>query len=269
MVLMRIKGTVRYIVAALSLLLFAVLTMAYSSQQQQLLVCKALRVNVLDSSRYRFVTPHRVERYLNNRIGALPGCRMREINTYQIEELLRALPAVREVSAYGTADGELRIRVAQRLPMFRIMARDGRSCYVDSEGKSFPLDEQYTAHVLVVSGQISLPPDTLCMAEEGPYMASQASYRGFWHDLFDFASYLYHDSFWRALIAQVYIAREDRIELVPRVGGQIIVLGDLRDYAYKMNKLWSLYRAQLPGAGLNQYSEINLIYSNQVVCKRW
>lgn len=266
---MQIKGTLRYIVAGLLLLVFAVLTMGYSSQQQRLLVCKSLRVDVVDSSHYRFVTPHRVERYLNNRIGALPGCRMREINTYQIEELLRALPAVREVSAYGTADGDLRIRVVQRLPMFRIMARDGRSCYVDSEGKSFPLDEQYTAHVLVVNGQISLPPDTLCMADEGIHMDAKASSRGFWHDLFDFANYLYQDSFWRSLIAQVYIAREDRIELIPRVGGQIIVLGDLHDYAYKMNKLWSLYRAQLPGVGLNQYSEINLIYSNQVVCKRW
>ena len=79
---------------------------------------------------------------------------------------------------------------------------------------------------------------------------------------------MYEDDFWRAQITQVYVRDTLNVELVPRVGSQIIALGDLSGYEYKLMKLRSLYASRLPGEGLNRYDRIDLRYGRQVVCKR-
>ena len=84
--------------------------------------------------------------------------------------------------------------------------------------------------------------------------------------LYYLASYVNKDKFLRSQIIQVYINKEGEIELVPRVGNHIIVLGDVNDLDEKFEKLMIFYKKALGYAGWNNYKTINLKYNNQIVC---
>ena len=115
---------------------------------------------------------------------------------------------------------------------------------------------------VVVSGAVRSAPG------EGEPQRLNVSGNTFYGELYRFLSAVYEDDFWRAQIAQVYVRDTLNVELVPRVGSQIISLGDLSGYEYKLMKLRSLYASRLPGEGLNSYDRIDLRYGRQVVCKR-
>ena len=76
------------------------------------------------------------------------------------------------------------------------------------------------------------------------------------------------DELWRNQITQVYVNESNELELVPRVGNHIILLGGLDDYEKKMDKLEAMYNEGFDITGWNAYSVVNLKFKNQVICKR-
>ena len=56
------------------------------------------------------------------------------------------------------------------------------------------------------------------------------------------------------------------IELIPRVGNHIILLGSEEEMEAKFEKLMLFYKKGVQQTGWNQYSIINLKYKNQLVC---
>ena len=83
--------------------------------------------------------------------------------------------------------------------------------------------------------------------------------------MFQFLTFLNADPLWRSQFAQVYVANWGHVELVPRLGSQLIIMGSLDNYEYKMNKLYSAYRSLLKDNVLDEYATLDLQYSNQVV----
>jgi cell division protein FtsQ len=66
----------------------------------------------------------------------------------------------------------------------------------------------------------------------------------------------------------VYVTASNEVELVPRVGNHIVLLGGLDSYEKKMNKLEAMYNKGFDITGWNIYSVINLKFKDQVICKR-
>ncbi|MCC6689974.1 MAG: hypothetical protein IT235_00435, partial [Bacteroidia bacterium] len=88
-------------------------------------------------------------------------------------------------------------------------------------------------------------------------------------DLFELAKYITADEFWKAQIEQVYVNADNELELIPRVGNQRIILGDITEMDQKFKKLLIFYRQGLnPTGWWNKYSVINLKFKNQIVCTR-
>ena len=106
----------------------------------------------------------------------------------------------------------------------------------------------YAAYVPVVSGRI-----TVSMA------------RG---RMFDFITFLEENPFWNAQIEQIHIRDDLKVELVPRVGDAIIVLGKLDNFESKLKKLNKLYTQGFNKIGWNKYKTIDLQYKDQVVCTK-
>ena len=59
-----------------------------------------------------------------------------------------------------------------------------------------------------------------------------------------------------------------KVELVPRVGNHIIMLGSFDRFEQKLEKLRKFYLYGLNEIGWNAYSKIDLQYRDQVVCTR-
>jgi cell division protein FtsQ len=134
----------------------------------------------------------------------------------------------------------------QRHPKFRLAGNE--NFYVDDEKNIIPVSYNDAARLPVVSGLV-----TKSMAKG---------------ELFDFVSYLEENPFWNAQIEQIYIRPDRKIELVPRVGTGIILLGNLKDYEKKLHKLKILYEKGFNEFGWNYYKTIDLQYENQIVCTK-
>jgi cell division protein FtsQ len=80
--------------------------------------------------------------------------------------------------------------------------------------------------------------------------------------------YLNNDSFWSAQIDQIYVDSHDEIDLIPRVGNHVIHLGTTGDMEDKFRNLRAFYDKVLPEVGWNMYSNINIEYKDQIVCRR-
>ena len=64
------------------------------------------------------------------------------------------------------------------------------------------------------------------------------------------------------------VTAEGDFELVPRIGGQRILLGDGTELAQRFEKLRIFYEQGIPQAGWRNYARIDLRYADQVVCTK-
>lgn len=270
---------------SVGLLVLLLVLSLWSERQAHGLICNQLLVEVEDSLQLRFLTSMRMESYILDHMLDPRGTPIEEVNTAEMEQMICQHPSVSAAQVYTDCRGRLMVKVKQRIPFFRIIATSGQSCYVDRSGLCMALSDHYTARTPVVNGKLSLPSrpdlrlerpldplqlllnDSLARRARGTVEVMDP-WMQFWDRFYEFMLYVDRDPFWRAQFTQIWIEGQDAIELVPRVGGHRILLGSLDNYEYKLNKLWSLYRAALPAPGLNAYSLLDLRFGNQVVCRR-
>ena len=58
------------------------------------------------------------------------------------------------------------------------------------------------------------------------------------------------------------------MEIVPRVGDQIVYLGTLDNFQKKLRNLRIFYDKAMGTVGWNKYKRINLEYDNQIICTK-
>ena len=120
--------------------------------------------------------------------------------------------------------------------------------YVDSDRRRMPVRSTTAAYVPVVTGRVPLR-----------FAAGE---------LYDFVQWMEDDPYWRAQIEQINVISPQRIELIPRVGSGVVVLGSLDNYAGKLRKLKKLYQDGFSSFGWNDYAEVDLRFRGQVVCRK-
>ena len=232
------------IVISVAYLAFSVASFSNRGESK---TCKKLDVYIKDSADLNFISEKKITRILH-RNGINPiGQSLKDINTTAIEKVLSEHPAIKEVECYKTPSGNLRIDIWQKKPIFRVMSNNG-NYYIDDEKNTIPISDDFAAYVPIVTGDVN---KEFAMNE-----------------LFDFIVFLRDNKFWNSQIEQININKDNEVELIPRVGDQIILLGTLDDYEKKLNKLMILYEDGLNNIGWNQYSKINLQYKGQIICTK-
>ena len=129
-----------------------------------------------------------------------------------------------------------------------VLGSDDGNYYVDAEGQRMAVRTQYQAHLPLVTGRVD----------------SVLTYR----DMLPLARYIYNHRFWNAQIEQIYVNERHEVELVPRVGGQTILLGSVQDFETKLDNLMLVYKKVFSKAGWAMYDTVSLKFKNQVVCTR-
>lgn len=185
---------------------------------------------------------------------------------HAIESYLAGMPEVKKVQVYGTMGENWCIDLVQRRPIARIFNIDGSSCYLDSDGTLMPLSTNYTAHVLVVTGNIN-ETDFSKNVDEIMNNDSLKTIE-ILDDLYELSTYVCSDEFLSAQFTQVYINTHNEFELIPRVGDHRILFGDSEHIPGKFKKLELFYSEGLSRAGWEQYDTVNVMYKDQVVCSR-
>jgi cell division protein FtsQ len=252
----------------LTLVAYLVIGLWFVTKRNRELVCSSIKVKVVDSSENSFITSRDIKRVVDQKGKTPIGKTLRSINTYELENRISTMMSVRDVQIYKTADGVLSIKVKQRRPLVRIFNHNNLSYYIDEQGLILPLSDRFAAHVLVVNGKIT--EHFLLKANQDVMQWDTSVYKTepLLRKIYDFAQYVNEHDFWNAQIAQVYVESPNNVELIPRVGSQVILMGSLDDFEKKLEKLKLFYEKALPAEGWNKYKMINLKYSKQIICTK-
>ena len=129
-----------------------------------------------------------------------------------------------------------------------------------------PMSENYTARVLVVTGQLFEPfangAPVNVLSNDSLRLATRSD------DIYAIAKTITKDQFWNALFDQAVVDANGGFELIPRVGAQTIRIGDGADLPRCLNKLMTFYHGGMPQADWRKYSVIDLRFADQIVCTR-
>lgn len=159
-----------------------------------------------------------------------------------IEDLLLSHPSIKSAIVYSDMNGKVCIKVKQRKPIVRIQSeKDG--FYLDEDGLRMPLSDEYTARMLLVTGDVN----TISL-----------------EDVFFITDKIYNDEFLKKQIVQIDVKASEMLMLT-RLGEQL-EFGKVKNVKEKFEKLMLYYEK---GNSQNkEYKVLNLKYKNQIVCTK-
>lgn len=210
-------------------------------------VCTGMRVSVVDSASVNFLASSDIMELVTSS-GLLPdGKKLVDIDADAIENCVKGNPVVESAECYVTPSGRVCLDVSQRVPLFRVISPSG-SYYVDTKASVMPLSKWVTAYIPVATGDISS--EFAC------------------NELVDLVRYISSGNKWKAQITQINVLPSQDIELIPRVGRQLIVFGKISNFERKFRLLDELYSQAFSKTGWDTYGKIDLSYDGQIICTR-
>lgn len=175
-------------------------------------------------------------------------------------------PYLESAHVYATIDGIIRIEVAQRNPVVRVINYNNEHFYIDNKGGFMPIGDDYSTRVPVASGFIFDRMTQRSLAFAVPMVDTTS--KPILEQVYEVAGFIQKDGFWNSQIEQIYVNQKFEIELVPRVGNHTILLGNSENLQTKMDNLLMFYQEGASKLGWQSYSKLNLKFANQVVCTR-
>jgi len=243
---------------------------AFVSKSEKNIVAKTLTISIHNNDENLFLSERDIKQFFSDRKDSLLLNQYKNINIPELEKSLNSHPAIENAEVAADINGEIKIDITQRTPVLRIINRDGESFYIDSQTKLMPLNDNYSARVIVASGFIYEP-----FARRYQYSIDQLKKNKLYSevslldDIYDVANFINKDSLLTNLIHQIYVNEDKEIVLFPSVGSQKIIFGNATDVAGKFNKLKLFYTEGMNKAdSWTKYSNINLKYKNLVVCTK-
>ncbi|MDZ4667398.1 MAG: hypothetical protein SGJ00_05885 [bacterium] len=187
----------------------------------------------------------------------LIGMPMGEVDVAKMESILGKQLLIEKAEVFTDLSGEINISITQRRPVLRVIRYDGTQFYLDQFGVKIPLSEHYTCKVPIASGNIF-----------ERYEKGDSVYSFVGKQLFKIASYVDKHPFYDALIDQIFVRADNELILVPKIGSEVIVFGDVENLEAKFKKLLVFYQEGLNRIGWNHYRSIDLRFEGQVICKK-
>jgi cell division protein FtsQ len=246
-----------------------IFSMGFVQKEKDEMLCKALVINIDDSTENGFVEQSDIEEIIRHKSGNVTEKPMNRINTALLESVINNNPFVLNAEVFSTIEGRLVVEVKQRNPVVRIINSFNESFYIDEQGKFMPLNNKYAARIPVANGNITTREveGRIRMMTEGE-KKDTSFHPTELENIFMMADYINHHEFWNAQVEQIYLNGDKEFELIPRVGNQTIIFGDGKNLENKFDKLFLFYKDGMSKSGWNQYSTINISFKDQVVCTK-
>ena len=197
------------------------------------------------------------------------GLQRQDFAIKKIEEVLLATNEIDSVEVYTKLDGRWFIHARVKRPIVRIIDPNNQDFYIERTGNLMGLSPYYRPKVLAVTGMEKLWGNDFDFRQviNNDSLITKFKLR----DLYLISDYVCNDAFYDALIVQVKYDKQLGFVLVPRLGNQLIVLGDdftPEDIKRKFNKLTTFYEEVIPYEGWEAYKAVDLRFENQIVAKK-
>lgn len=226
--------------------------------------CGGISIDLKDSSDYHFITKRYLLNLVYNSTGKILGKPVRDVSVSEIEGKIKDLKELREAEVYIAVDGTMHIYADQRDPVMRIQPDSGGDFFMDEDGVLVRKRNLYNPRLHVIGGNINISQAML----NGVSILDTSIKNSILKDIYYLVQYIDKYDFWSAQIDQIFVDNNNEIDLIPRVGNQLIHLGTTENLEGKLRNLEAFYDKVLPEVGWNKYSLINLEYRDQIVCKK-
>jgi cell division protein FtsQ len=168
------------------------------------------------------------------------------IDLHLLEANIISHPMVEDAAVFLTVDGLLKARIKQRTPIARVLSST-KSYYIDKQAKVMPLSGNYSARVMLITGDIR---------EEDI------------EEIHLLTTTILKDDFLQKQLISIQKMQNNEFVLNTRIGGQKIFLGKIEKLDQKFMNLKSFYSKTIADKTIDDYASINLKYNNQVVCTK-
>lgn len=229
-----------------------------ATQESKTLACTGSRINIDREKGVSFVDTNDVKSALKE-IGfeTFQNKKIDQVNVNKIEKHLEKNSFIQNAELFITRNGIVNINITQKKPLLRVFNSDGVSFYLGNENDVIPWSPKFSAHVPVLLG--------LKAGALDYYPKSDST---FVKKICDFARYVEGNPFWNAQIDQIVVDSDRQIKIIPTLGENTILLGDLSNYEEKLDNMVLFYKKNIHNKTiLNKYESISLAYENQIVCK--
>lgn len=213
-----------------------------------------MEIKITPDTGVYFISQQDVSNLITKTSGNPNGRSLAELNLTQMEVTLKKLPYVQSAQIFAGLDGKLKINIAQRIPVLRVINTSGETFFLDSSGMKIPHRGYFAPDVLVATGNI-----TERLADSGKIKTPVMK------ELLNVANFIYFHPLWNAQFEQCYVDNFNDIILVPRVGKHSIVIGSSENLPEKLDNLQIFYEKGLRNIGWDHYKMIDLRYRGQVL----
>ena len=213
-----------------------------------------VRITITSPLENRYVTEADIQKALVKAAGnTLKNEPVSSVNLTELEKQLLKNQWIQKAELFIDNNKILRVNVEESKPVARIFATDGSSFYVSAQSKILPLSDRFSARVPVFTAFPAFrhKPDSSLLAS-----------------VFTLGSFILNDEFWMSQIDQVAITGNEKFEMIPKLGNQVIRFGTSEDHEAKFRKLFAFYKQVMVYTGWNKYAVIDLQFDGQVVAER-
>lgn len=225
-------------------LVFAIVEFSQRTEER---VCEAVDIQITDSLEGGFVTTDYIHSILTKNKIFAEGRKLSSIDIQGLEETLQKDPYIDSANCYCSAASHLCIQIIPQRPILHVIQNNGENYYLDRSGATMPV-ENMNIDLCIATGNITKD-----------YIKK---------NIMELAKFIYQDEFWDKQIEQIHVTDKHVIELYPRVGEHVIILGTPENFKRKLENLMIFYKNGLSKTGWNKYAIINLSYDGQIVCTR-
>ncbi|WP_369766178.1 cell division protein FtsQ/DivIB [Flavobacterium sp. WC2429] len=169
-----------------------------------------------------------------------------KLDLNKLERILDSNAMIEKSDVFVSIDGVLKAVVKQKTPIARVFEGE-HSFYVDYEGGRMPLSDNFTARVLLVSGEINKKNS---------------------EDLAQLFHVIYDDDFLKKNIIAIQIMPNGSLKMFNRNFNYQIDFGRLVNVEQKFKDYKAFFQKAVLDSSLYKYKKIDLRFTKQVVCTK-
>ncbi len=258
----KLKQKYKTLFISVAIMLYLFIALGFSSQKASEKRCTSINIKVLNDNINKFISEKDIDRILEKNEFNIIGYPVKKINSLLIENIVQKHPSIEQVEVYTNVKGSVNIIIQQRQPLVRVLQQNGDSYYIDNHGFLMPLSDNYTARVLVVTGDVNRNFKDFKNQDLKLETADTLLYR-----IFLLSKNIQNDKYWSAMCNQICVSNKQDLILIPKIGANEIFLGRKNKFKKDLKTLTVFYTEVLSVVGWEKYSTINLQYNQQIVCK--
>lgn len=229
----------------LVLMLIAVVFLyAFGLERNKKRIVSAPKIEFVGESRL-FITEDSVNKLLIENFGPKKTITKENLVLKKLESVLINHPIIEQAEVFVTTNGELKAQVKQKTPIAR-MIKTNSSFYIDYQGDTMPLSNNYTARVPLVLADLKENKEKLVRV----------------------LRYIYDDDFLKKNIIGVEVLSDDNILMRNRNYNFNIDFGKPENIEQKFNNYKAFFQKASQDSLIEKYSKVNLRFTKQVVCTK-